>query len=124
MIYTQQRRRALNKALRSLYHHITFHESANGIPVMTCKFLPDGARRIADADEFVFQVSRHCRRQNEMGTYVSDYNKVLPVFILSMELDGSDTHFFYRVNYVSVNECSLRKAVEYISEGKLFAVMK
>lgn len=123
MIYTQQRRRALNKALRSLYPNVDFYESSNGIPVMLCRVLPQGARRLADADEFIFQVKNHCSKLNEMGTRVYDYGKTIPVFIHSMELNGNEVQHFYRVNYVSINECSLQKAAKYIAEGKLYAVM-
>ena len=122
MIYTQARRRALNKALRNLYPNVDFYESPNGIPVMECSTLPEGARRIADADEFISRVKEDCAHLNEMGTRVPNYGKALPVFIHSMELNGNEVQYFYRVNYVSINECSLQRAAEYIAEGKLYAV--
>lgn len=123
MIYTQQRRRALNRALRSLYPNVDFYESANVVPVMECSTLPEGARLITDADDFIRQVREHCIHRNEMGTSIADYGKTLPVFIRSMELEGREVQHFYRVNYVSINECSLQRAAEYIAEGKLYAVM-
>ena len=125
MIYTQQRRRALNRAMRSMHPGIEFYESPGGIPVMECYTLPEGARQILDADEFVAQVQAHCVRTNEVGLHIPDYGKVLPVFIRSMELTGNGStreEHFYRVNYVSISEASLQKAADYIAEGKLYAV--
>ena len=122
MIYTQARRRALNKALRNMYPEVDFFESANGIPVMKCSTLPKGVKHINNTDDFIRQVKEHCTHRNEMGTTITDYNKTLPVFIESMELDKNKVQHFYRVNYVSANECSLQKAADYISEGKLYAV--
>jgi hypothetical protein len=43
-----------------------------------------------------------------------------------MELTGDGSrqkNVFYRVNYVSISEVSMRKAGEYIAEGKLYAAM-
>lgn len=123
MIYTQQRRKALNKALRSLYPEVDFYESTNGIPVMECSTLPKDARRIDNTEYFSRRIKEQCTRKNEMGTDIPDYGKTLPVFIRSIELSGNGVKHFYRVNYVSINEYSLQKAADYIAEGKLYAVM-
>ena len=126
MIYTQQRRRMLNKAVRAMFPDTEFYESANGIPVMECHTLPEGAGQILDADDFIRQVKQHCVRANDIDTHVEDYGKTLPVFIRSMELTGdgsSRKEYFYRVNYVSRSEASLQRAAEYIADGKLYAVM-
>jgi hypothetical protein len=103
-----------------------FYESPSGIPVMECYTLPEGAKHIMDADEFVSQVRKKAVRINDMGTPITDYGKTLPVFIDSMELKGEGSarkESFYRVNYVSISDCSLQKATEYIAEGRLYAVM-
>ena len=113
----------MNKAVRSLYPDINFYESPGGIPVMECEKLPKGAVQIMDADDFFRKVNEHCRKANNIGFHIEDYHKTLPVFIRSMELSGRDIHHFYRVNYVSATEGSKRKAAQYISEGKLYAVL-
>lgn len=123
MIYTQQRRRAMNKAVRTMYPDIDFYESPDGIPVMECGQLPKGAALITDTDTFIARVNEHCIRTNEVGLHMTDFGKTLPVFIRSMELTGKDTRHFYRVNYVSASEASQNKAAEYIAEGKLYAVI-
>lgn len=126
MIYTQQTRRALNKAVRSMFPDTEFYESPSGIPVMECYTLPEGAKQIMDADEFVSQVRKKAVRINDMGTPITDYGKTLPVFIDSMELKGEGStrkESFYRVNYVSMSEYSLQKAMEYIAEGRLYAAI-
>lgn len=125
MIYTQQRRRALNKAVRSMFPDTEFYESPNGIPVMECHTLPEGAIQVMDAEEFISRVRERSVRINDMGTPIPDYGRTLPVFIGSMELKGDGStrkESFYRVNYVSISELSLMKAAEYIAEGKLYAV--
>ena len=126
MNYTQSRRKAMNKAVRSLYPDIDFYESPNGVPVMECGRLPKGAVQIMDADDFLRQVDEHCRKPNEIGLYATDFSKALPVFIRSMELDGknsADVRHYYRVNYVSATEASRQRAAEYIADGKLYAVL-
>lgn len=126
MNYTQSRRKAMNKAVRSLYPDIDFYESPNGVPVMECGRLPKGAVQIMDADDFLRQVDEHCRKPNEIGLYATDFSKALPVFIRSMELDGknsADVRHYYRVNYVSATEASRQRAAEYIADGKLYAVV-
>ena len=123
MIYTQQRRKELNKATRALFPNIEFNENLNGIPVMECTRLPKGAKRIDSTNDFLDKLNRHCVHINDMGTCIPDYNKVLPVFIRSMELGGKNVHHYYRVNYVSLSEISQRQAEQYINEGKLYAVM-
>lgn len=126
MNYTQSRRKAMNKAVRSLYPDIDFYESPNGVPVMECGRLPEGAVQIMDADDFLRQVDEHCRKPNEIGLYATDFSKALPVFIRSMELDGknsADVRHYYRVNYVSATEASRQRAAEYIADGKLYAVV-
>lgn len=123
MIYTQQRRKELNKATRALFPNIEFHENLNGIPVMECTRLPRGAKRIDSAEDFLEKLNRHSVRINDMGTCMPDYSKVLPVFIRSMKLEGKNVHHYYRVNYVSLSEISKRQAEQYINKGKLYAVM-
>lgn len=126
MIYTQQRRKLMNKAVAALYPDIRFYENSGSIPVMECDTLPAGAKHIIDADDLIGHVKEHCVRTNEMGTRIPDYGKAFPVFIRSMELNGknsSDTRIYYRVNFVSLTESSLNKAEEYISAGKLYAVI-
>lgn len=126
MVYAQQRRKAMNKAVRALYPDIEFYESPSGIPVMECGRLPEGAVQIMDADDFIGKVKEHCRKSSEIGLYVEDYHKALPVFIRSMELTGlnsADVRHYYRVNYVSATEASRQRAAEYIAEGKLYAVV-
>lgn len=123
MVYTQQRRRAMNKVVRSLYPDINFQESANGIPVMQCSKLPENVRRVDNADDLFQAVDSHCVRTNEYGLVIQDFSKALPVFISSMELSGRDVRHFYRVNYVSVSELSKSRAAQYISEGKLYAAL-
>lgn len=123
MIYTQQRRRAMNKAVRALYPNVSFHESPDGIPVMECNTLPQGARRIDIADELFSKVDKHCVRINDMGTHIPDYGKAFPVFIQSMELTDKSVRHFYRVNYVSPSDASKMRAAEYIAEGKLYAII-
>lgn len=126
MNYTQSRRKAMNKVVRSLYPDIDFYESPNGVPVMECGRLPKGAVQIIDADDFLRQVDEHCRKPNEIGLYTADYHKSLPVFIRSMELVGknsAEVRHYYRVNYVSTTEASRQMAAEYIADGKLYAVV-
>lgn len=123
MIYTQNRRRAMNKAVRSLYPDIDFYESPGGIPVMECRTLPSEARRIEYPEDLFDKVKKHCVRINDMGMHIPDFGKAYPVFIHSVELNGRDVHHYYRVNYVSATESSKQRAAEYIAEGKLYAVM-
>lgn len=126
MIYTQQRRKLMNKAVTAMYPDIEFRENSGSIPVMECDELPPQAIHVFDADDFIRAVKEHCVRTNEMGTRIPDYGKTFPVFIKSIELNGKDssnTRIYYRVNFVSLTEFSLKKAEEYISAGKLYAVM-
>ena len=126
MEYTQQRRRAMNKAVRDLYPHIVFYESPNGIPIMECNELPKDAKRIDFAEELLSKVNEHCVRINDVGMRIPDYHKALPVFIRSMEIVGKNSanvRHYYRANYVSTTEGSQQKAAEYIAEGKLYAVI-
>ena len=116
----------MNKVVRSLYPDIDFYESPNGVPVMECGRLPEGAVQIMDADDFLRQVDEHCRKPNEIGLYTADYHKSLPVFIRSMELVGknsAEVRHYYRVSYVSTTEASRQMAAEYIADGKLYAVV-
>lgn len=125
MIYTQARRKALNKATRSMHPEVEFYESADGVPIMECYELPVSAVRVTDQEEFTRKLKEKAVRINDMGTLIPDYGKALPVFIESMELRGNGSsreERFYRVNYVTISEGSLKKAEEYIAEGKLFAV--
>lgn len=122
MIYTQQRRRMLNKAVRSMFPDTEFYESTDGVPVMECQTLPEGSYQVINPEEFINTVKEKCMRTNEMGTYIPDYSKTLPVFIHSLRCEGRDVRDFYRVNYVSISEGSLQKAAEYIARGKLYAV--
>lgn len=126
MIYTQQRRRALNKAVKEMYPEIEFKESPDGIPVLECSRLPVQVRIIQDKDLFFHQVHSHCSKDIGMDRIKLDYSKTLPVFILSMELTGEGSRkkrTFYRVNYVSITESSLKKAGEYIDKGILYAAL-
>lgn len=126
MLYTYQRRKALNKAVREMFPEVKFHESANGVPVMECITLPSSVIQINDADMFFRNLTQHCSKGEQNGIRIPDFNKTLPVFIKSMELTGDGSrqkNVFYRVNYVSISEVSMRKAEEYIAEGKLYAVM-
>lgn len=113
----------MNKAVKAMYPDMDFYESPNGIPVMECRKLPEGARRIEFAEDLMAKVSQHCVRINEMGLPVPDYGKAYPVFILSMELEGREAYRYYRVNFVSPSEGSREMACRYIAEGKLYAVM-
>ena len=121
MIYTDQRRRKMNKAVRAMFPDIQFTEG-KGIPQLECYLLPRHATRIDSQDDFLGRVQEHCSRINEMGTRVPDYSKAYPVFIHSLELNGKETRQFFRVNYVSISEASMARAARYISEGKLYAV--
>lgn len=116
----------MNKAMRSLYPDIEFYESSNGVPVMECGTLPEGARRIEHPEELLDRVERHCVRTNDMGMHIPDLGKAYPVFIRSVELAGknsSDVRPYYRVNYVSMSDISRQRASAYIAEGKLYAVL-
>lgn len=113
----------MNKAVKAMYPDINFYESPNGVPVMECGRLPEGARRIEFSEELSRRIMEDCVHVNEMGMHVPDYGKALPVFIRSMELRGRDVRHFFRVNYVSPSEASMKKAAGYIAEGKLYAVM-
>ena len=124
MIYTYQRRKAMNKVVQDLYPDIVFHEDKDSVPVMTCHELPKEAVRIDDSEDFIQKVEARCSRPNEIGAFISDYGKALPVFILTTELEGREIRHFFRVNYVSMAEASIRWAMERIYEGKLYAVIK
>ena len=126
MLYTYQRRKALNKAVREMYPDMRFEEYTNGVPVMVCHSLPQDAVRIVDTDEFMQRITSHCSKTGHNGVLIPDHSKTLPVFIRSMELTGEGSkqkELFYRVNYVSISESSLQRAEEYIGEGKLYAAM-
>ena len=125
MIYTQARRKALNKATRSMHPEVKFYESTGGVPIMECYKLPIAAVRVTDPEEFTRKLKEKAVRINDMGTLIPDYGKALPVFIESMELRGEGSNRkeqFYRVNYVTISEGSLKKAEEYIAEGKLYTI--
>lgn len=113
----------MNKAVKAMFPDTEFHENPDGIPVMECGKLPEGARRIEYMEELMEKVDTHCVRINEMGLPVPDYGKAYPVFISSMELRGRDIFRYYRVNFVSPSEGSRQTACKYISEGKLYAVI-
>lgn len=126
MLYTFQRRKALNKAVREMYPEVKFYESANGVPMLECYELPKQVQPVQDKERFVQQIHTHCSKKIGLDMTKPDYSKALPVFISSLELtgDGSkQTNHFYRVNYVSITEPSIRKAMQYIDEGKLYAAM-
>lgn len=126
MIYTQQRRRALNKAVREMYPEVKFYESPSGIPMLECYELPQQIQQVQDKDWFISRIQNYCSKDIGMGMTKPDYSKSLPVFILSMELTGDGSkrkNYFYRVNYVSVTESSLEKAGQYIEHGKLYAAL-
>lgn len=123
MIYTQQRRRAMNKVVRSLYPDIEFYESPDGVPVMECEKLPERAVHILSPNEFIQKLDRHCLQKNDIGLMKTDIHKVLPVFIRSTELNGRLERHYFRVNYVSSSQASMQRAIGYIEEGKLYAVL-
>jgi hypothetical protein len=126
MLYTFQRRKALNKAVREMYPEVKFYESANGVPMLECYELPKQMKQVQDLEWFIHEVRMHCSKKIGLGNLEPDYSKALPVFILSLELTGEGSkqeNYFYRVNYVSITEPSLRKAEQYIAEGKLYAAL-
>ena len=123
MVYTNIRRKKMNKALRALYPDIEFHEPTASVPVMQCTTLPAGAVLIESMDALTDKVQKYCTRENEIGLHLPDYSKALPVFILSNELQDGRLHHFYRVNYVSPTEGSQRMAEKYIAKGLLYAVV-
>lgn len=120
MNYTQQRRRSMNKNVRAMYPNIKFYESTCGVPVMECSKLPKGACLVTDENRFINQVKEFCTHTNEMGVQIPDNNKAYPVFVLSKELNGSQTSYYYRVNYVSCSTESLEQASKYIAEKLLY----
>ena len=120
MIYTNARRRKMNKALTS----ITFSETSGSIPVMECDRLPEGAVQIDCIDTLARRVQTYCSRTNQLGMTIPDYGKALPVFILSQKPDGCGFRPFYRVNYVSPTEASQQRASDYITQGLLYAVLR
>ena len=120
MIYTNSRRRKMNKALVSLYPDITFSEASNSIPVMECDILPEGAVQIDCIETLKNHVSTCCSRTGHLGLTLLDHSKTLPVFILSQKPDGTGLRPFYRVNYVSPTEDSILRAAEYIAQGLLY----
>ena len=120
MNYTDHRRRAMNKAVKAMYPDIHFTEG-KGTPVLECETLPQGVVRIENEDGFIQRVIEHCSRINNLGARTPDYSKAFPIFIRSMELCGTDTRHFYRVNYVSATSQSQQRVSRYIAEGKLFA---
>lgn len=122
MIYTQQKRRALNKAAKAMFPDVEFTEPT-GIPVMECNGLPSSARLIVDPDDFLARVNDICVRKNTAGMNVPDYGKSVPVFIKSMEYIGNSCRLYYRVNYVSPSLTSQEKAEEYISKGLLYSTL-
>ena len=126
MLYTYQRRRALNKVVRDMYPEVNFYENTSGVPVMECNNLPQGFKQVTEAESFIQRIIRHCSKPGCKDTYIPDYSKTFPVFIESMQLTGEGSkkvEKFYRVNFVSVSEKSLEKAGELIAEGKLYAAM-
>lgn len=122
MIYTQQRRRNMNKEVRNMYPNIQFYESSGSIPVMECNKLPEGAGLVTDEESFTQQVKNYCCRTNEMGTQLADNSLAYPVFILSKKLNGSKTSYYYRVNYVTYSDASLKAAYKYITDKVLYTV--
>lgn len=123
MIYTNSRRRKMNKALVSLYPDITFSEASSSIPVMECNHLPEGAVQIDCIETLKNHVNTYCSRTNHLGLTLLDHSKTLPVFILSQKPDVAGLRTFYRVNYVSPTEDSILRAAEYIDQGLLYAVV-
>lgn len=123
MIYTQARRRAMNKAVKAMFPDIQFYESPDGIPVMECQELPPRAKKIMEQEDLFRNIDEVCVRRDSIGMLVPDYGKFIPVFIESIELQGKDIRSYYRVNYVSPTVASREKSAAYISEGKLYAVI-
>ena len=109
-----------------MFPEIRFHENADGVPVMECYTLPQDVVLISDAERFIDQLTQHCSMGEYNGIRIPDFSKTLPIFIKSMKLTGEGSkrmEIFYRVNYTSISKASLRKATEYIAEGKLYAAM-
>lgn len=120
MIYTQQKRRAYNKAAKNMFADTGFIEPFDGIPVMECNTLPNEVTSIHYEDSFFADMLAICTRQTGMGK-TFDESKVIPVFIESIELNGKQSRRYWRVNYVSPQEKSMEEAARYIKEGKLYA---
>lgn len=123
MVYTYQRRRAMNKMARTLFPDIEFQEEKDGVPVMTCSVLPPTARRIEPEENFPDLLMELCEKKDEMGRKITDKAKYLVVFVKSTRIEGQTTTTYYRVNYVSPATCSIDIACRYIAEGKLYAVI-
>ena len=104
-----------------MYPDILFYENTESIPVMECNVLPENVKQIDNEAGFINQVEQCCTRTNEMGIRLPDSSKAYPVFILSKELQGQNTSYYYRVNYVSLSENSLAQASKYIADKVLFA---
>lgn len=121
MIYTNTRRRYMNRKLIAMYPDIKFREQSSSIPIMECDYLPHGAMQIDRAETLIGLVQQYCTRTNHLGMQVSDFSKTIPVFILSNRLDGDTMQHFFRVNYVSPSEASIKRASEYIAKGQLYA---
>lgn len=120
MIFTQQKRREMNKKMKAMYPDIKFTEHSPSIPVMECDELPSDATIITDVDRFIQSLHQKTKRTNEAGITFTDFKKALPVFIRSMELNGNDIRYYYRVNYVTPTDASIVQAIKYIREGILY----
>lgn len=109
MIYTNQRRRELNKALFSKLQNPlieTFAEEGN--PHLFIRQLPEGAEEIISTD---------CLIRNVPNSPLP-WNKVLPVFVPS-ELDGRKA---WMVSYVNCSKGSIGMALEKMEANGMFYV--
>lgn len=118
MIYTFQRRRALNKVVRAMFPGMKFEENTDGVPVLRTYKLPDSAVQVIEISELLRLVDENCSI-NECGIRRPDPKSVLPVFIKGYDISEMKERVYWRVNYVSCTEHSKRKAAQYVEEGRL-----
>lgn len=118
MIYTFQKRRALNKVMRSLFPETEFHEEA-GVPMMYTYAIPAKCRKVESIEEFLRLVDESCSI-DECGTRRLNPKSVLPIFIEGKIISGDAERMVWRVNYVMCTEYSKRRAAEYVEKGKVF----
>lgn len=122
MVYTFQRRRALNKVVRAMFPDIKFEEDTDGVPILRTYKLPDNAVQVIEISELLRLIDENCSI-NEYGICRTNPNSVLPVFIKGYDISGTEERICWRVNYVLCTEQSKRKAAQYVEEGKLFICM-
>ena len=114
MNYTNQKRRGLNNALRSLLPQLQMSENKDGNPFESINELPKEAKQEESITELMADIP-----YSEFA-----WANVVPVFIKvqRMNQEKSELTTNYTINYVNRSPISQQTASSYIADGKLYYI--